>query len=36
MDAVARLAATGLVYRSGEFVFSTRAARRAREINEAF
>jgi predicted transcriptional regulator len=31
-DRVARLAAAGLVYRLGEFVFPTRAARRAREL----
>jgi hypothetical protein len=34
-DAVARLTATGLVHRFGEFVFPTRAARRASEIQSA-
>jgi hypothetical protein len=32
-DAVARLAAAGLLHRLGEFVFPTRAARRADEIH---
>jgi hypothetical protein len=32
IDAVRRLTATGLVHRSGEFVFPTRAARRANDI----
>jgi hypothetical protein len=32
-DAVARLAAAGLLHRLGEFVFATRAARRAGEIH---
>ncbi len=32
VDAVRRLTATGLVHRSGEFVFPTRTARRANDI----
>ncbi len=32
VDAVSRLQRTGLVHRSGEFVFPTRDARRANEM----
>jgi hypothetical protein len=32
-DAVARLAAAGLVHRLGEFVFASRSARRASELH---
>jgi predicted transcriptional regulator len=35
IDAIARLAGAGLVHRVGEFVFPTRTARRADEIDNS-